>query len=114
LKENELYAEGGKALAAGLKGNQGITELDISSNRLGWKGYDDPDMSGVIALANALPDMGAMSVFTFDGGNRDSKPVTMKTSMTEADFSGKALGAPGVIMLSAFLPKCTYVHPDNF
>jgi hypothetical protein len=39
LKENELYAEGGKALAASLKDNQGITELDISSNRLGWKGY---------------------------------------------------------------------------
>jgi hypothetical protein len=47
-----------------------------------------------------------MSVLTFDGGYSDSKPVTMKTSMTEADFSGKALGAPGAIMLSAFLPKC--------
>jgi hypothetical protein len=73
LKENELYAEGGKALAAGLKGNQGITELDIGSNRLGWKGYEkkytrsgddvggDPDMSGVIALADAIKDMGAMT-----------------------------------------------------
>jgi Ran GTPase-activating protein (RanGAP) involved in mRNA processing and transport len=60
LKENNLYAEGGKALATGLKGNQGATELDISSNRLGWKRYKDPDMSGVIALANALPDMGAI------------------------------------------------------
>jgi hypothetical protein len=30
LKKNSLYAGGGKALAAGLKGNQGITELDIS------------------------------------------------------------------------------------
>ena len=48
-----------------------------------------------------------MSVFTFDGGYSDSKPVTMKTSMTEADFSGDALRAPGTIMLSAFLPKCT-------
>jgi Ran GTPase-activating protein (RanGAP) involved in mRNA processing and transport len=61
LKENYLYAEGNKALAAGLKGNQGITELDISSNRLGWKGYGAPDMSGVIALANALPDMRALT-----------------------------------------------------
>jgi hypothetical protein len=32
LESNELYADGGKALAEGLKGNTVITELDISSN----------------------------------------------------------------------------------
>jgi hypothetical protein len=34
----------------------------------------------------------------------------MTVEMTEADFSGKKLGvSAGAIMLSAFLPKCTYV-----
>ena len=35
-----------------------------------------------------------------------SNPVTIETSMTEADFSGKYLMASGAIMLAAFLPKC--------
>jgi hypothetical protein len=49
-----------------------------------------------------------MSKFTFCGGTRGtgSKPVTMETTMTEADFSGKALGLSGGIMAAAFLPKC--------
>jgi hypothetical protein len=51
--------------------------------------------------------MGAISQFTFSGDRSYSKPVTMETSMTEADFSGKGLGLSGAIMLSAFLPKCT-------
>jgi hypothetical protein len=57
LKSNNLHADGGKALAEGLKGNTVITELDISSNVLGR----DEDMSGVIALADAIPDMGALT-----------------------------------------------------
>jgi hypothetical protein len=51
--------------------------------------------------------MGAISQFTFSSDRSDSKPVTMETSMTEVDFSGKGLGLTGAIMLSAFLPKCT-------
>jgi hypothetical protein len=34
LKSNNLCADGGKALAEGLKGNTVITALDISSNNL--------------------------------------------------------------------------------
>jgi hypothetical protein len=52
-------------------------------------------------------DNRAISQFTFSGDDYDSKPVTMETSMTKADFSGKGLGISGAIMLSAFLPKCT-------
>ena len=48
-----------------------------------------------------------MSRFTFSGDHYDSKPVTMETSMVEADFSGKVFGASGAIMVAAFLPKCT-------
>jgi hypothetical protein len=47
-----------------------------------------------------------MSKFTFSGDYSDSKPVTMTTTMTEADFSGKALGVSGSMRVAAFLPKC--------
>jgi hypothetical protein len=73
LKGSFLYAKGGEALAAGLKGNQGITKLDISGNGLGWekkgleKGYKAPDMSGIIALADVIPDMAALTSLDISG-----------------------------------------------
>jgi hypothetical protein len=51
--------------------------------------------------------MGTISKFTFSGDRGDNSPVTMETSMVEADFSGKGLGPSGAIMVAAFLPKCT-------
>jgi hypothetical protein len=108
LKSSILFAEGSKALAAGLKGNQGITELDISDNHLGLSLPDfSADTSGIIAIADAIPDMRAILKFTFSGDDDDSKPVTMETSMVEADFHQKGLGESGAIMVAAFLPKCT-------
>jgi Ran GTPase-activating protein (RanGAP) involved in mRNA processing and transport len=59
LQSNNLCAAGGKALAEGLKANQVITELNIASNRLGYKtlyNTDGIDMSGVIALADVISD----------------------------------------------------------
>jgi hypothetical protein len=70
-------------------------------------GYRVYLMHGIIALADAIKDMRAISQFTFSGDYGDSTPVTVETSMVEVDFSGKHLGAPGATMLSAFLPKCT-------
>ena len=52
----------------------------------------------------------ALVKFTFSGDEYDSKPVTIESSMTEANFSGKLLQASGAIMLAAFLPKCRYVQ----
>jgi hypothetical protein len=63
-------------------------------------------LSGIIAIANAIPDTGALAKFVFSGDD-NSKSVKMETSMTVADFSGKGLGESGAILLSAFLPKCT-------
>jgi hypothetical protein len=60
LESNRLGPAGGKALAEGIKGNQVITELNIASNSLGYGDFGS-DMSGVIALADAIPDMGALS-----------------------------------------------------
>jgi hypothetical protein len=51
-------------------------------------------------------DNRALSTFTFSGDCSRSEPVTMETTMTEADFSGKELGVSGGMMVAAFLPKC--------
>jgi hypothetical protein len=58
LKGNNLRADGGKALAAGLKGNQVITELNIADNDLTTGGSN---MSGVAALADVIPGMRVLS-----------------------------------------------------
>jgi hypothetical protein len=61
ISKCRLQAEGGKALAAGLKGNRVITELNISDNSLGMNSDYSADTSGIIAIANAIPDMGALT-----------------------------------------------------
>jgi hypothetical protein len=61
LKSNYLRPDGGKALAEGLKGNQAITELNIADNLLGFR-KGSVDMSGIIALADVIPDMRALTV----------------------------------------------------
>ena len=167
ISENVLCAAGTKAVAEALKGNQIMTELNISSNYAGMKGTGGADMSGVIAISDAIPTMGALEKLLMANnqmgtkeagealgralaqnsvlkeldvsGNRyydgdswktdagfssgiadgiknngaleiiifgDTQAVTMKSIMTEADFSGKQLGASGAIIVAAFLPKC--------
>jgi hypothetical protein len=65
VSSNDIQAEGGKALAAGLKGNQAITELNISSNELALYG----DISGVIALADVIPGMRALTSLNISENN---------------------------------------------
>jgi hypothetical protein len=79
----------------------GMSEADFSNKNLG--------VGGAIIISSWLAhkDNGAISQFTFSGDRSDSKPITMETTMTVADFGGKGLGISGAIMLSAFLPKCT-------
>jgi Ran GTPase-activating protein (RanGAP) involved in mRNA processing and transport len=67
ISSSDIRAEGGKALAAGLKGNQVITELNIANSNLTRGVRLDrnvdifgTDMSGVVALADVIPDMGAL------------------------------------------------------
>ena len=45
----------------------------------------------------------SLSKITFGGARQ---LVTMESSMTEADISGKKLGASGAMIVAAFLPKC--------
>jgi hypothetical protein len=86
ISSNDIRAEGGKALAAGLKGNPMITELNISSNRLGQNSAYDNDTSGVIALVDAIPDMRVM---------------------TSLNLASNGLGVEGAKLITAVLPMCT-------
>jgi Ran GTPase-activating protein (RanGAP) involved in mRNA processing and transport len=109
LKDNRLLtAEAGRILSDMVATNTVLKELDLSSNN--WQdGYgrlqgDGPGFARELAVG--IRDNGALSTFTFSGDFSSSKPVTMETTMIEADFSGKGLGAPGGMMVAAFLPKC--------
>jgi hypothetical protein len=81
VQSNDLHADGGKALAKGLKGNTVITELDISSNYWGLDSDYEPDMSGVIALADAIPDMRALSLLNLTDNNIGEERVQKMKEM---------------------------------
>jgi hypothetical protein len=83
----------------GLKGEEAT--LDFSNQGLG--------PGDAVLIANDISHMRAISKFAFSGNSYDSKPVTMETSMVEADFREKGLGESGAIIAAAFLPKCTEV-----
>jgi hypothetical protein len=85
-----------------------MTEADFSNKHLG--------VSGAIILAAVLRcktflDSGALSKLTFCGIDQSAMeyrfgkgdPVTINTTMTEADFSGKKLGVTGAQILVAFM-----------
>jgi hypothetical protein len=116
-----LGAEGAIILAPEIADNGAISSLNLSQNALTSGKYNrisllsgtksDPvkhpynyetDMSGLIALADAIKDMGALTTLMFG----DKKVVTMTTEMTEANFSGK-LESHEAQIVAAFLPKCT-------
>jgi hypothetical protein len=70
ISENSLYAEGSKLLAEALKSNPVMTALNISSNNMTFDGGDSfEDMSGVTAIANAIPDMRALSSLNLANNN---------------------------------------------
>jgi hypothetical protein len=67
---------------------------------------------GIIAIANAIPDMGALTKLIFGGDklyNRQkdewiaAEPATLEVGMTEADFSNKHVGAAGAIIVAAWI-----------
>jgi hypothetical protein len=88
-----LRAEGTKLLAKALKGNQVMTELILSSNGMAIGG-----MSGVAALADAIPDMGALTklllkgngLLTKDAGKALAGALAGNSVLTELDASNQA------------------------
>ena len=61
ISNNSLCAEGGKILSHALKDNNVLTELNISANSLSEIDGGEIDMSGVIAIVDAIPTMGALT-----------------------------------------------------
>jgi hypothetical protein len=88
ISNNSLYAAGAKVIAEGLKGNQVVTELNISGNGMGRNDIRtyESDMSGVAALADVIPGMEALTKF---------------------DISKNGLTTEGAKIIAAILPKCT-------
>jgi hypothetical protein len=92
------------ALGASLVACGTVTDLSISNNNL-----NPEDIPG---FAEHLKDMGSLSKLTWSGEQwvnketgelEDAPPVTLDTTMTEADFSNKHLGACGAMILAAFI-----------
>ena len=101
------FIEAGKAFAEALASNSTLKMLDVSSNT--WEESDGSDMMPrgdgpgfAKELAVGVGTNGALETITFG----DKQGVTMKAIMTEADLSGKQLGASGAVIVAAFLPKC--------
>jgi Ran GTPase-activating protein (RanGAP) involved in mRNA processing and transport len=95
LEGNCLRAVGGKALAAGLKGNQVITELNVSYNELGRNSRLATDPSGITAIADAILGMGALSVLSLkdnslcnrEAGKALSEMLAVNTVLKVLDVS---------------------------
>jgi hypothetical protein len=104
LASNGLCAEGTKLLAAALKGNQIMTELNISSNDMTFDIWQRAwgDRSGVFALADVIPGMGAISTVIV---NTFPLPIQDIESKAELDFSGKGLKAEDAIIIAALIPS---------
>jgi hypothetical protein len=118
ISNNSLYAAGAKVLATGLEGNHGITELNLGGNRLGVKdAHWNVDISGVIALADTIPDMGAISSVNLLKNHigieqalglvkimqSREKLITLcglSKEETELDFSGQNLGAGDAVLIA--------------
>jgi hypothetical protein len=76
ISENDIRADGGKALMEALKGNQVITTLSIAKNNLSANSSGDNDMSGVVALADAIPGMRAMTSLNLSGSGLGAEGAT--------------------------------------
>eukprot|EP00935_MAST-01C_sp_MAST-1C-sp1_P001879 g1879.t1 len=119
MAENYMATkEAGKALADALATNSTLKELDVSSNAQRGYGLDGPGFAK--ALAVGVKNNGALAKLTFGGDSYEVedgydvnyqtkyKTVTpesavLEVGMTEADLSGKNLGAGGAIITAAWI-----------
>ena len=72
-------------LAEALKDNNVMQELNISSNDLGRDSNYDSDMSGISAISDAIPTMGAL---------------------TSLNLASNYIQAEGAKHIAAAIPKC--------
>ena len=118
VSENRLGAEGSKAISEALKGNQTMNELNISETYPLWDGKEHQDMSGVIAISNAIPTMGALATLdisdnilcgffrdgsgTYNGAGIEALSEALKgnTSLKSLSMSKTYIGAKGAKVLA--------------
>jgi Ran GTPase-activating protein (RanGAP) involved in mRNA processing and transport len=96
VSDNRLRAAGGKVLAEALAGNQVLKELNIASNKLSF-GVEmgSTDMSGIIAISDAIPTMGALTSLNMSCNKMASEEVgkalgdaiASNSTLTELDIS---------------------------
>jgi Leucine-rich repeat (LRR) protein len=124
LAGNRLYSEGTKLLAEVLKGNTIMTELNISdSSATTSDGKTHGETSGIMALANVIPGMGALTSLHVGKNHIPEKEIrevmaiamhmeSMKVlcevpfkdkTLTELDLSGKNLGMEGALVVAEYL-----------
>jgi len=124
-------------LAAELKKNTTCTSLDICKNKLARRNqreaaeeeeaihnlrfgkhvdlrFDKKDPVGVQLLCRIIDENKLLKEITFGGSQSFSIPITMKTDMTEADYSGKVLEWSGCLLLATFLKKCKLMRKLTF
>ena len=101
ISNNLLYAGGSKALADGLKDNQILQELNIASNQMNMRGgaidWSDTDISGIIAISDAIATMGALEKLLIgandiqgaEAGKAIGNAITVNTVLKELDISGE-------------------------
>ena len=78
-----------------------MTEADFSGRKLGAAGAQ---VLAAFMSTKLFEAKGSLSSLTFCGHTyKEGEPVTINTTMTAADFSGKGLGAAGAQILAAFM-----------
>jgi hypothetical protein len=105
ISDCNLFAEGGKALAAGLKGNQGITELNASNNSLGVDSDYDWDISGIIAIADVIGD-GAMTSLNLASNNLSAEGAKIVAEAIKVTKCTPAISMALFSCLSVFSINC--------
>ena len=100
ISNNRIFAEGIKAIAKALKDNAIMKELNVSRNSATWDGNKHGEMSGVVALANTIPTMGALVKFDIsnnllraEGTKAVAEALKGNMSMTELNISSNNMSA---------------------
>jgi hypothetical protein len=109
LRCNGLCAAGAKILGEGLKGNQGITELDLAGNHMGKEGtgyYDKSDMSGVIILADTIKDLGAMTALNLASNTLRAEGAKILAEAIKVTLCGPAIILVPFSCVSDFSINC--------
>jgi hypothetical protein len=118
---------GAIALATAIRNNGAMRSLNLANNNLGmpegWSGPPEHEESsdGVIAVANAIKEMGALGVLTCVNVENNNFPANKKAeiyqmacmnklnialrdkSLTELDVSGSGFGAEGAKVVAQYI-----------